>query len=614
MTSTDKRPGRIITFYSYKGGTGRSMAIANLSFILASNGLKVLAIDWDLEAPGLHRYFHPFLEDKELETSAGLIDFFVDFSAAARIQSGKTDDARRITADPWYEAQATLVPYAYSLDWEFPGEGTVDFVPAGRQDAGYPVSVNSFDWDEFYKGLGGGVFLELVKKRIREEYDYILIDSRTGISDTSGICTVQMPDDLVVCFTLNQQSMKGASAVASSAWNQRKRGTGEPSLRVWPVPTRIELGEKERLDSAREHAHSIFQKFIGHLPRTERPAYWQAVETLYQPFFAYEEVLAVFAERRHQTASLLSSLEALCRYVTEPKIEGLGRMSEQDRKRGLSLFTKSVEAESRPRLRVFISYNYQDGLLAGTIFRVLPDELARLRGRLDVSLDSAELIGTPQTHGFYGSGLRRAIERADAFVCQLGRRGPSEYQRNEISYALAHDIPVLPVLSPDADWDAIPKELEHIKPARLEADSPLKLEEGGLRKLAAYLDHLLRLKGSRLQSLDPEDPQKGRFGGSPSRNGLELSSRVMEGSPGWFEVLLQVRPIGDRTLPGTVDFYLHPTFGREMETVKVVDGLASLRLSAWGAFTVGAVADNGETELELDLSQDASLPSSFRER
>ncbi|MBA2305488.1 MAG: ParA family protein [Acidobacteria bacterium] len=62
----DRPLGRIITFYSYKGGTGRSMAVANVAWVLALNGYRVLVIDWDLEAPGIHRYFHPFLADKEL--------------------------------------------------------------------------------------------------------------------------------------------------------------------------------------------------------------------------------------------------------------------------------------------------------------------------------------------------------------------------------------------------------------------------------------------------------------------------------------------------------------------------------------------------------------------
>jgi hypothetical protein len=59
------------------------MALANVAWILASNGKRVLTLDWDLEAPGLHRYFHPFMVDKELNASDGLIDFVLKFAAAA---------------------------------------------------------------------------------------------------------------------------------------------------------------------------------------------------------------------------------------------------------------------------------------------------------------------------------------------------------------------------------------------------------------------------------------------------------------------------------------------------------------------------------------------------
>lgn len=34
------RNGRVVTFYSYKGGTGRTMALANIAWILASNGYR----------------------------------------------------------------------------------------------------------------------------------------------------------------------------------------------------------------------------------------------------------------------------------------------------------------------------------------------------------------------------------------------------------------------------------------------------------------------------------------------------------------------------------------------------------------------------------------------
>jgi Mrp family chromosome partitioning ATPase len=50
----------IVTFYSYKGGVGRSMALANIALLLARRNLRVLTVDWDLEAPGLERYFSYF--------------------------------------------------------------------------------------------------------------------------------------------------------------------------------------------------------------------------------------------------------------------------------------------------------------------------------------------------------------------------------------------------------------------------------------------------------------------------------------------------------------------------------------------------------------------------
>src|SRR5262245_21830082 len=95
MTPRVRKPlGNIITFYSYKGGSGRSMAVANIAWILASAGNRVLSVDWDLEAPGLHRYFAPFLSDKDLTGSEGLIDLLIEFrDATATGHIGGNDDA-----------------------------------------------------------------------------------------------------------------------------------------------------------------------------------------------------------------------------------------------------------------------------------------------------------------------------------------------------------------------------------------------------------------------------------------------------------------------------------------------------------------------------------------
>src|SRR5262245_66306584 len=56
-------PGIIYTFYSYKGGVGRTMALVNVGVLLALTDTgektrpRVLLVDWDLEAPGLDTYF-----------------------------------------------------------------------------------------------------------------------------------------------------------------------------------------------------------------------------------------------------------------------------------------------------------------------------------------------------------------------------------------------------------------------------------------------------------------------------------------------------------------------------------------------------------------------------
>lgn len=304
--------GRIASFYSYKGGTGRSMMLANLAWVLASNGRRVLAVDWDLEAPGLHRYLHPFLADPELRSTEGLIDMVTAY--ATRAVTPHHEPAAGTGS--WYQDLAELTGYVFSIDYEwFPAGATLDLLPAGRQGPAYASRVNSFDWSTFYGRLGGGAFLEAVRQQLRSRYDYVLIDSRTGVSDTSGICTVQLPDVLVVCFTMNRQSIEGASAVAESVLAQR------PDLRVLPVPCRIELAEKERLDSVRDYAYDRFRTALGSANEAATDDYWSSMEVLYQPFYAYEEVLAAFADSRRGPTDALGAVERLASRVTQGDVE-----------------------------------------------------------------------------------------------------------------------------------------------------------------------------------------------------------------------------------------------------------------------------------------------------
>src|SRR4051794_21516163 len=168
--------GTVVTFYSYKGGVGRSSTLANVAVLLARWGYRVLAIDWDLEAPGLHYYFKNVLP---AEPAGGVIDLAKDFLDKTPPRS-----------------------YELRLDVE---EGTLALLAAGRFDAGYAERVQSIDWDKLYR-LGFAAYLEERRAEWTDAYDFVLIDSRTGISDTAGICTAHLPDRLVVVFTANDQN------------------------------------------------------------------------------------------------------------------------------------------------------------------------------------------------------------------------------------------------------------------------------------------------------------------------------------------------------------------------------------------------------------------------
>src|SRR5262249_25384313 len=142
-----------------------------------------------------------------------------------------------------------------------------------------------FDWHSFYEKLGGGAFLDAAKRNL-EAYDYVLIDSRTGVSDTSGICTVHMPDTLVVCFTLNYQSIKGVAAVEETGRQQR------PDHGILPVPMRIDGSEEKLLNRMKNYARQVLNPLLD--PKIDADEYWYSMEVPYLARYAYEEKLALF--------------------------------------------------------------------------------------------------------------------------------------------------------------------------------------------------------------------------------------------------------------------------------------------------------------------------------
>ena len=118
--------GKVYTFYSYKGGVGRSMAMANVGALLAVWGKKVLLIDWDLEAPGLENYLKEGNEHSisEVGKKEGLIDLLL------KRKNDATYDAKKII----WSGFISSIPIK-SKDENI--KCSIDILTAGRRDDGY---------------------------------------------------------------------------------------------------------------------------------------------------------------------------------------------------------------------------------------------------------------------------------------------------------------------------------------------------------------------------------------------------------------------------------------------------------------------------------------------
>ena len=370
MNSAGK--GQVVTFYSYKGGTGRTMAVANVAWILASSGKRVLVVDWDLDAPGLHRFFHPFLDESTVSATPGVVEIINDYALAA--------ERPGLSPEEWYLENAQVVNHAVSLEWqEFPKDACLDFLSAGRQNRDYSTALFSLDWDYFYHRLHGGEFFRAMREDMKKSYDYVLIDSRTGLSDIADICTIELPDTLVVCYTLNDQSMDGGASIARQI-NSRYR---DRNIRVLPVAMRIENAEKEKLDAGRALARAKFEGFPPGLSKERLTQYWATVEVPYLPFYAFEETLATFGDQPGVATSLLAAFERLTGAITAGEVSAMPALPDEVRLPWRDMFIRRPPAQTTP---VLVSYVPEDRIWAEWIEFVLKQAGLRVTLRSAVPL------------------------------------------------------------------------------------------------------------------------------------------------------------------------------------------------------------------------------------
>ncbi len=433
--SKSPRVGQIVTFYSFKGGTGRTMALANVAWILAANGMRVLVADWDLESPGLHRFFQPFI-DAGVNEMPGIVDFIRRYAwAAAEAEFGPdalhtgSEESRRAARDEITsvvnEHIRRVKDYVIPLSWQFPGEGILHFLSPGKQANGdYQATLSALDWDNFYDNLHGGQFFDALRANMKADYDYALIDSRTGLSDIADICTVHLPDVVVDCFTLATQAIEGAAIVAKMIQAHTDR-----DITILPVPMRIDHAQKEKVEAGLAFAARQFEELPAGMSEDQRREYLTEVEVPYRPMYAYEETLATIGDRPGSQTGLLSSYERIAAQITRGAVTTLPPREEWLRLRTRLLFSRT---QSFRPTEVVVDFSPEDQLWAEWVTAVLASAEITVRWVGETSAFPADSEAVTQTAAIVSEAYIARMPEAgrsappDLLICVTDTRLPDE--------------------------------------------------------------------------------------------------------------------------------------------------------------------------------------------
>lgn len=214
-----------IAFYSYKGGVGRSLLVANTARFLGMMGKRVVVMDLDLEAPGLH--YKLGSSAKSTGQTGGAVPYLLATSRSAKSPPSLDDHLIDIALPSGSGGSLRLIPAG----------------PAPRRE--YWTALKQlrerlrFD-DPSGKGLAALLDLHA---RIQDELkpDYLLIDSRTGVTELGGLATTALADAVVCLLVPNQESVDGTLAIVE-ALKASPRASAQHPIRIVPVVTRV-MGE-----------------------------------------------------------------------------------------------------------------------------------------------------------------------------------------------------------------------------------------------------------------------------------------------------------------------------------------------------------------------------------
>lgn len=243
LTSTPPKPpwplvkGRtpaIVTFHSFKGGVGRSTLVAAYAVALASRPTprRVAVVDLDLEAPGIGALL-------AAESERGVLDVLVDHIATGEINLQGAYARADIggAADPW-----------------------ITVFPAGRPGEGYIQKLARLDFSSTEPGKANpvGAALEAMLKKMKADFDVILLDSRAGLHDLAGMSLHGLAHIDVLVFRGTEQNLGGLG--------QTLRALGERETDLVLIETMLPASDDElfakRLGRTRERVYGLLCEHV----------------------------------------------------------------------------------------------------------------------------------------------------------------------------------------------------------------------------------------------------------------------------------------------------------------------------------------------------------------
>ncbi len=205
----------IVVFYSFKGGLGRSTLLASFAIQRARVGERVCVVDFDLDSPGAGRLLSA--DAQGLSARWGVVDFLLEHS---------------LDAPP-------LEDYFHRCD-RVAGAGEIVVFPAGELDGDYAGKLARIDLEESPQAHDSGLWNLLARVREELKPQWILLDARTGISESAGQLLSGIAHLHVLLGTPQDQSWQGLNLVLDRLGKERvlaERPQAELLLVQAMVPT-----------------------------------------------------------------------------------------------------------------------------------------------------------------------------------------------------------------------------------------------------------------------------------------------------------------------------------------------------------------------------------------